>query len=77
VKDKVPTSPPYALTRTKERVIIDMCYTRRHDFGLRITEQDKEAFLTSGMTEEEALALYNDMKQLYENCIEPYMEFKQ
>lgn len=53
-----------------------MCRTFRHDYGLRISEDDRMYSLMSGMTEREAQALYNDMAQIFDNDIAPYMEFK-
>ena len=62
---------------SKEDIITAMCYTWRHDYGLRISEDErKDQIFLSGMTDSEARALYNQMKQIYHNCIEPYMEFK-
>lgn len=58
---------------TKEQIIAAMCYTWRHDFGL---EKDPTSPLCSGLTLDERAALIRDMKQLFENCIEPHMEFK-
>lgn len=58
----------------KEKIITDMCLTWRHDFFLRVSETEKETHpLSSGITHREADFLYNRMKQLYENCIEPYI----
>lgn len=50
--------------------------TFRHDYGLRISEDDRMYTLNSGMTEREAQALYNDMAQIFDNDIAPYMDFK-
>jgi hypothetical protein len=55
--------------KSKEEIITDMCYTYRHDYGL-----DKDPLSPSwcaGMTPEERKGLYNTMKQIYENNIEP------
>lgn len=61
-----------------EDIINSMCYTWRHDYGLRISDEDGEKWpVISGMTDSEAKSLYNSMKQIYENCIEPYMDFKE
>lgn len=50
--------------KTREQVILNMCYTWRHDYGL-----DKEpGSLSSGMTEGERKVLYESMAQLYDNC---------
>lgn len=60
----------------REQIINNMCMTFRHDYGLRISEDDRMYTLMSGMTEREAQALYNDMAQIFDNDIAPYMEFK-
>jgi hypothetical protein len=62
--------------KTREQIINDMCMTFRHDYGLRISEDDRMYSLMSGMTEREAQALYNDMAQIFDNDIAPYMDFK-
>ena len=62
--------------KTREQIINDMCMTFRHDYGLRISEDDRMYSLMSGMTEREAQALYNDMAQIFDNDISPYMDFK-
>lgn len=53
-----------------------MCRTFRHDYGLRISEDDRMYTLMPGMTESEAQALYRDMAQIFDNDIYPYMTFK-
>lgn len=55
--------------KERERVIMDMCYTMRHDFGL-----DKiSGSVSSGMTPEERAFLRLQMTQLFDNCVEPYI----
>jgi hypothetical protein len=56
----------------KEQTITDMCYTYRHDYGLR--KEPGEPSWTSGMTEEDARMLYKTMEQIYNNNIEPIIE---
>ena len=58
--------------KNKEQIITDMCYTYRHDFGLR--KKDGEPNWTSGMTEQDAKMLYKTMEQIYNNDIEPIIE---
>ena len=58
--------------KTKEQIITNMCYTYRHDYGLRKEEGDKS--LSSGMTEQEAIMLYKQMEQIYNNDNEPILE---
>lgn len=60
--------------KTKEEIIHSMCYTHRHDYGLRKLDSDPP--WTAGMTEQDAKMLYKTMEQIYTNNIEPYMEFK-
>jgi len=58
----------------RERIINNMCLTYRHDFGLRISEDERLYFLSSGMTEAEANALWRDMSQIFDNDIAPLLE---
>ena len=57
--------------KTKEQIITDMCYTYRHDYGLRKEEGDPS--WTSGMTNKDAIMLYKTMEQIYNNNIEPIL----
>ncbi len=60
--------------KTREQIITSMCYTYRHDFGL---EKTYEGYLPiGGMTEYERKTLWNQMAQIFDNDIAPYMEFK-
>ena len=58
--------------KTKEQIITSMCYTCRHDYGLRKEEGDNS--WSSGMTEKESIMLYKQMEQIYNNDIEPIIE---
>ena len=58
--------------KTKEEIINDMCYTYRHDFGLR--KGPNEPTWTAGMTEQDAKMLYKTMEQIYNNDIEPVID---
>ena len=49
-----------------------MCYTYRHDYGLR--KEQGEPSWTSGMTTKDAEMLYKTMEQIYNNDIEPILE---
>lgn len=60
--------------KTKTEIITEMCYTYRHDYGLRKLPNDPP--WTAGMTEQDAKMLYKTMEQIYTNNIEPNMEFK-
>lgn len=62
--------------RTREQIITSMCYTYRHDYGLTISEDDKMYTLNSGVTEQERKAIWNNMAQIFDNDIAPYMDFK-
>jgi len=62
----------------REKIITDMCFTWRHDYGI-LKEESEGSFadiLSSGMTEKEKIALWNSMAQIFDNNIAPYMEFK-
>ncbi len=61
---------------TREQIITNMCYTYRHDYGLTISDDDKMYTLSSGVTEQERLNIWNTMAQIFDNDILPYMEFK-
>jgi hypothetical protein len=58
--------------KNKEQIINDMCYTYRHDYGLR--KELDEPNWTAGMTEQDAKMLYKTMEQIYNNNIEPIIE---
>lgn len=60
--------------KTREEIINSMCMTFRHDYGLRISEDDRMYTLMSGMTEREAQALFNTMAQIFDNDIAPLIE---
>ena len=64
--------------KTREQIITTMCYTVRHDYGL---EKDiGNGFvseISAGMTKEDCESLWNQMAQVFDNNIAPYMEFKQ
>ncbi len=62
--------------KTREQIITSMCYTYRHDYGLTISEDDKMYTLNSGVTEQERKAIWNNMAQIFDNDIAPYMDFK-
>jgi len=57
----------------KEQIITSMCYSYRHDYGLRKDPIDDPSW-TSGMTEQDAKMLYKTMEQIYNNNIEPLLE---
>jgi hypothetical protein len=64
--------------KTREQIITSMCYTMRHDYGLN--KDIGNGFidvLSSGMTQEEREALWQQMAQLFDNDIAPYMEFRE
>ena len=62
------------ITKDRLDIINDMCYTMRHDYGLVKTEG--AADWESGMTPSEQRYLFMQMAQLFDNCIVPYMRFK-
>jgi hypothetical protein len=61
--------------KTREEIITSMCYTMRHDYGLDRPVDSGSPF-ASGLSDQERLALWNQMAQLFDNDIAPYMEFK-
>jgi hypothetical protein len=60
--------------KTREDIITGMCYTVRHDYGL---DRLPNSVLSSGLTSEERRALWHQMAQLFDNNIEPYMNFRE
>lgn len=58
----------------REQIINNMCLTFRHDYGLRISEDDRMYTLMSGMTEREAQELFNTMAQIFDNDIAPLVD---
>ena len=61
---------------TREQIINNMCYTYRHDYGLTISDDDKMYTLNSGVTELERKYIWQQMAQIFDNDIAPYMDFK-
>jgi hypothetical protein len=59
---------------TREKIITNMCYTWRHDYGMPKSGNDTA---TSGMSQVEREYLWNQMAQLFDNTIASAMEFKQ
>jgi hypothetical protein len=51
-----------------------MCLTVRHDYGL--DKHPDDAAFVSGMTGSQRKELWNQMAQIFDNDILPYMEFK-
>ena len=65
--------------KTREDIITSMCYTWRHDYGLNKDWPDESPYAAipaAGMTQKEREYLWNQMSQLFDNDIAPYMEFK-
>jgi len=58
----------------REEIIISMCYTYRHDYGLNRDPTDPP--WCAGMTPTERIGLYNTMAQIYDNNIAPLVEAK-
>jgi hypothetical protein len=57
--------------KDRERIITDMCYTYRHDYGL---EKVNEGFGISGMTDSERQGLRLTMSQIFDNVIAPILK---
>lgn len=63
--------------KSREQIIASMCYTRRHDFGLvKSTGDNFSDQLSAGITDKEREFIWNQMAQIFDNDIAPYMEFK-
>jgi hypothetical protein len=60
--------------KTREQIITNMCLTYRHDFGLDRGTDDPP--WVAGMTNDERMHLWNQMAQIFDNEIAPYMEIK-
>ncbi len=60
--------------KTKHEIIMSMCYTYRHDYGIEKMPGDP---MGAGTTEKERMAIYDTMVQIFENDILPVMEFKE
>lgn len=61
-------------TRSREEIITNMCYTYRHDYGLNKDPDDPS--WCAGMTPLERQGLWLTMAQIFDNNIDPHMEFK-
>lgn len=59
--------------KTREEVILSMCYTYRHDYGLTRASGD---VISSGINQSEREYIYDRMAQIFDNDIAPYMDFK-
>ena len=62
------------MSKTREQIIHSMCMTWRHDYGL--INNDKTSPLDAGMADKEREILFNNMAQVFDNDIAPYMQFK-
>ena len=60
--------------KTRDEIITDMCYTYRHDYGLKRSDDDPP--WVAGMTDSERDGLWRTMAQIFDNDIAPYMEIK-
>lgn len=69
--------------KTKEEIIQSMCLTYDHRYFLPAEEEadgdefDSPLISAMLMSQKEKEFVYNQMKQLFENDIEPYMTFKE
>ena len=56
--------------KTREEIITSMCYTWRHDYGLKKHQDgDFSDAISSGMTDRERQSLWNAMAQVFDNNI--------
>lgn len=60
--------------KTREEIILSMCFTYRHDYGL-IKSTHAHPF-EAGVTEDEQKFIWKQMAQIFDNDIAPYMNFK-
>jgi hypothetical protein len=60
--------------KTREQIITGMCMTYRHDYGL--DKHPDDADFVAGMTGSQRKALWNQMAQIFDNDIWPYMMFR-
>lgn len=58
--------------RTKDDVILHMCHVFRSDFCITKSQY----FPNIGITPDEKKIIYEQMKTIYEECIEPNMQMK-
>lgn len=65
------------MIKSKEDVILSMCLTYNHAYVLPTKPDDDDSPLNCALTASEKEYVYRQMKQIFENDIEPYMEFKQ
>lgn len=61
---------------TKESVIHNMCLTYNHAFFLPTKDDNDDNPLNCALTASEKEYILRQMTQLFENNIEPHMEFK-
>ncbi len=59
---------------SREQIINEMCFTKRHDFGI-VKDKQSPAW-ECGLTIEERDFLWREMAQLFDNCILPHMAYK-
>jgi hypothetical protein len=63
--------------KNRLQIITSMCYTFRHDYGLRKGGSEPHGgMFEHGITDEEAKEIWNQMAQIFDNDIVPHMEFK-
>jgi hypothetical protein len=64
--------------KTREQIIHSMCMTYRHDYRLtKNSDPGGYSFpFEAGMTDSERKALWNNMSQIFDNDILPYMKFR-
>lgn len=62
--------------KTREEIITSMCYTFRPDYGITRPDNQNNWFGASGMNDAERRALWDQMAQIFDNDIAPYVELK-
>lgn len=62
--------------KTREEIIESMCLTYNHAYCLPARDEDSKNLFDCALTQREKDFLWQQMAQLFDNDINPYMEFK-
>ena len=63
----------YPTDGDRHKIVTNMCFTTRHDYGLDQVDTGERSFAMSGMNRQQQEALYRHMDQLYDHHIHPLM----
>jgi len=64
------------MINTPESIIYNMCLTYNHAYFLPTKADDDDSLLNCALTKSEKDYLWRQMRQIFNNDIEPFMEFK-